>query len=94
MMFFVESARDLREFYVAGEPELGVPRGVEFRYVGCDKEYPGYSVIREARMSDSEKVVKKERQFEISEELVQDFVADGWSREAAIDVLQKGKQMG
>ncbi len=43
-------------------------------------------------MEDKEKPVKKERQFDISEDLVREFVADGWSREAAIDVLQKGKQ--
>ena len=43
-------------------------------------------------MEDKEKTVKKERQFEISEDLIQEFIADGWSREAAIDVLQKGKQ--
>ncbi len=43
-------------------------------------------------MGDKKKSVKKERQFKISEDLVREFVADGWSREAAIDVLKKGKQ--
>jgi len=43
-------------------------------------------------MEDKEKAAKKERQFKIPEDLVQEFIADGWSREAAIDVLQKGKQ--
>ncbi len=82
----LESVRDISAFSVKDEPELVLPRGVQFEYRGVQD---GYRVMYEQKGGKS---VKKNRNFAADEEEVAALIRAGYTRERAIEILQEMKE--